>query len=625
MQQTSAVPETMLEKREHSTRTRIYLGILVLVWLVVYIPGMVHRGLLDDADSVHAEAAREMVLSHDWVTLHADGIRYLEKAPLMYWCVAACYKLFGVTEWSTRLPIALSVLALAWVIFLLGRLAYGELGGFYSALIVETCIGIYLFTRFLIPDVMVTLWLALGLYLFLRGFEQANASRWLWWGFAVTVALNVLTKSLIGLVFPAAAIGLFLILTGNLRYLRKMHLGSGILIFLAVAAPWHILAALRNPPHPPEKGFLWFYFINEQFLRYLNERIPHDYGKVPLVLFWGLLLVFLFPWSAFLLQALRRIPYRLKSFASGLDAVGRANLLFALWAGFIMVFFSFSSRQEYYSLPALPALALLIGGWLARESASEPGSPPRRTAQVSSWILLAIGVTAFVVTMALVALSKPVPPGTDIADLLTQHPKDYVLSMGHVLDLTLSAFGAFHGPLLGTGLAFLAGTALNWYFRRRGSPFRGNLALGGMMVVFLLCVNSGLRIFEPVISSKRLALDINKVYQPGDIIVIHGDYEDGSTLNFYTGHQVEILNGREADLWYGSLFPDAPHIFLNNDSFARLWKGPNRVFLFTDLDRESGALRGIDPKTVYPFAREGGKVLLTNRPIGQPSADGKPQ
>src|SRR5579875_4138191 len=117
MQQTAAVPETMLEKREPSTRTRIYLGILVLVWLVVYIPGMAHRGLLDDADSVHAEAAREMVLSHDWVTLHADGIRYLEKAPLMYWCVATCYKVFGVSEWSTRLPIALSFLALALVVF----------------------------------------------------------------------------------------------------------------------------------------------------------------------------------------------------------------------------------------------------------------------------------------------------------------------------------------------------------------------------------------------------------------------------------------------------------------------------------------------------------------------------
>jgi hypothetical protein len=104
--------------------------------------------------------------------------------------------------------------------------------------------------------------------------------------------------------------------------------------------------------------------------------------------------------------------------------------------------------------------------------------------------------------------------------------------------------------------------------------------------------------------------------------VIHGDYEDGSTLNFYTGHQVEILNGREADLWYGSLFPDAPHIFLNNDSFAELWKGPHRVFLFTDLDRESDALRGIDPRTVYMFAREGGKVLLANRPVQQRSVDG---
>ena len=111
--------------------------IITLLWLAIYVAGMFTPALLDDADSVHAEAAREMVLRHDWVTLHANGLRYLEKAPLMYWSVAASYKLFGVEEWSTRLPLMLGVLALLLATYWLGVSAYGENAGFYSALVLE--------------------------------------------------------------------------------------------------------------------------------------------------------------------------------------------------------------------------------------------------------------------------------------------------------------------------------------------------------------------------------------------------------------------------------------------------------------------------------------------------------
>ncbi|MGA3300095.1 MAG: glycosyltransferase family 39 protein, partial [Candidatus Acidiferrales bacterium] len=180
----------------------LMLGIAIVTWLLIYVPGLARPGLLDDADSIHAEAAREMLLNHNWVTLYINGIRYLEKAPLMYWSVATSYKLFGVGEWQTRLPLALAVLGLAWCAFLFGRRFLGKEGGFYSALILITAPGIYIYTRFLIPDVVVAMWLTLGLYLFLIAYEQDDPSRWICWGFAVTVALNVLTKSLIGIAFP---------------------------------------------------------------------------------------------------------------------------------------------------------------------------------------------------------------------------------------------------------------------------------------------------------------------------------------------------------------------------------------------------------------------------------------
>src|SRR6516225_9083917 len=190
--------------------------IVIGAWLCIYIPGLFQPGLLDDADSVHAEAAREILLNHNWVTLYADGVRYLAKAPLMYWLVALSYKLFGISEWQTRLPLALSVLLMAWCVYIFGRRFFGKEAGFYAALITVTSLGFYVFTRFLIPEVMVAIFLALGLYFFLIACEQSEPSRWLCWAIAVTVALNILTKSLIGLVFPVGIMLAYLILTGDL-------------------------------------------------------------------------------------------------------------------------------------------------------------------------------------------------------------------------------------------------------------------------------------------------------------------------------------------------------------------------------------------------------------------------
>jgi len=344
-------------------KRRVFLALIVLLWALIYLGSLFQPALLDDADTVHAEAAREMVASNDWVTLHINnGFRYLEKAPLVYWATAASFKVFGVHDWSARLPIALGVLALLLLTYRLGRRVYGEEGGFYSALVLTTGFGPFIFTRILIPDMLVGLWLALGFDFLLTALEQEKPSRWICWGIAATMALNVLTKGLIGLVFPIGTIFAFLLLTGNLRRLLKLHLFSSFLVFLAIAAPWHLLAGFRNPAQGQAKGFFWFYFVNEHFLRYLNKRFPADYDTVPLWLFWGLMLLWLMPWTAFIAQALGRVPHRIAEWRAGLTAEQRGTLLFAIWILSVLVFFSFSSRQEYYVIPGVPGLALLIGG-----------------------------------------------------------------------------------------------------------------------------------------------------------------------------------------------------------------------------------------------------------------------
>jgi 4-amino-4-deoxy-L-arabinose transferase-like glycosyltransferase len=587
------------------------LLIITLLWLAIYVTGMFRPALLDDADSVHAEAAREMLLRHDWVTLHINGLRYLEKAPLLYWSVATSYVVFGVSEWSTRLPLMLGVLAMLLATYALGRKAYGEKGGFYSALVLGTSVGPYLFTRFLIPDTLVGLWLTLTFYFFVRALQEDPPSRLTCWGMAVSCALNVLTKGLIGLVFPVAVIGLYLILAGNLRHLLRFRLLSSSLLFLVISAPWHVLAALRNPTQGNVRGFLWFYFVNEHFLRYLNKRVPRDYDTVPLVIFWGLLLLWLLPWSAFLPQAVKGVPWRWRELRARLETWQKANLLFCLWALVILFFFSFSTRQEYYTIPALPGLALLAGGWLARESESAAGSRERRAGRISSVVLLIAGGAAFAIGTFFLSASKSPAPGVELADLLKKNPQDYALSFGHFFDLTPKAVGAFRRPLAGFSMAFLVGTVLNWILRRRGQPHAGNVALTLMMVALLTCVHAAFITFSPILSSKDLAVALQRHYKPGDIVVVDGEYEDGSTLNFYTGIPLHILHEPSANLWYGAQFPDAPRVFETQASFNALWVGQSHVFLWTDKD-EPKELSGAK---AYVVGHSGGKSLLSNRPI----------
>jgi hypothetical protein len=567
--------------------------------------------LLDDVDTVHAEAAREMLFRHDWVTLYTDGLRYLEKAPLMYWSLATSYKFLGISDWSTRLPLMLGVLALGLATYGLGAFTFGERGGFYSGLVLVTAIGPYIFTRFLIPDVLVALWLTISYHFFLRSLEEETPSRVTCWGFAAACALNVLTKGLIGLVFPVATIGLYLLLTRNIRHLAKLRVASSTLVFFLLAAPWHVLAALRNPAQGESRGFLWFYFVNEHIMRFLNKRVPPGYDTVPLLLFWAFLMLWLTPWAVFLPQALMKVPLRWQKLGSTLERVEGMNLFSFLWAVVILLFFSFSTRQEYYTIPALPAVALLTGGWLARESAAGANETDRRAGCRSSLVLMVVCTAAAAVGLLLFFSTREPSSGADLAELLKKNPEDYNLSLGHVLDFTPEALGMFRGPLLGACLSLLAGTGLNFWFRRRNHPPLGNASLALMMIALLACVHVSFTKFSPILSSHDLAVAIEKRYRPGDFIVVDGEYHEASSLNFYTRVPLRVLHEPSGNLWFGSKFPDAPHVFETPKSLAALWSGPAVVFLWSDQD---------DPKELaglkhFLLARSGGKGIFTNQKL----------
>ncbi|MGH9677881.1 MAG: hypothetical protein ACRD36_12325, partial [Candidatus Acidiferrum sp.] len=311
-------------------------------------------------------------------------------------------------------------------------------------------------------------------------------------------------------------------------------------------------------------------------------------------------------------QALGSVRLRLLRTANMRRSPEAAMLLFFVWASVILLFFSFSTRQEYYVAPALLACALLLGSWLARESQSQYGGEAARHGRVSATVLFVIGLLISGVTFTIALISHTPPPGTDLADLLTKNPDTYVFSLGHFLDLTGRAMSLFRGPLLGTAFAFLFGTGLNWLLRRRGQPRLANAALALMMCAFIECAHVALGVFAPVLGSKPLAVAIQREFQPGDLIVSDGEYSYTSSISFYTGEQLLILNGRVNGLWYGSLFPDAPPIFLDDAQFGQLWRGSRRVYFVV----QSGDRRAYIEKlgAVFELAKAGGKFVFMNRP-----------
>jgi 4-amino-4-deoxy-L-arabinose transferase-like glycosyltransferase len=595
-------------------RTPLFVLGIVVFWALIYIPGLAWPPLMDDVDSEHSQIAVEMLQRHDYVTMHVNGVRYLEKAPLPYWITAGIYSVLGVSEFSARMVLTFFALATFLAVFLLGREIAGEGAGFYAALALATAIGPYIYTRFSIPDIMVCFWLTVTVYLFWRSLEEAQPSRLLCWSIGVVTALDVLTKGLIGLAFPIGILLGYLIITRNLRHLLKMRLVSTTIVFFAVGAPWHVLATLRNPPIGEAKGFFWFYFINDQIYRYLNLRVPRDYDKVPLWIFWGLLLVWTFPWTFYVVKGLKQVPLRVKDWATKLDKPSRGALLLAVWAAFVMVFFSFSTRQEYYVLPALPAFALLGGMWMNREAESGRDSALRRSAIRGATVSLVLCMIGSALAFWFAAVSPPVARDADFGEFLQRVESMYKLSMGHLFDLTPQAMGFFRWPLTLTGIGLLAGSVLHWIFRKRGESMRANLSLASMMVVLFYAVHLSLGTFSSVLGSKPLAVAIQREYKPGDTIVVDGQYSRASSILFYTQVQMHMLNGVVNDLWFGSLYPDCPKVFEDDASFARLWRGHGRVFLFVPDRRGTESLQNVGAP-YYLLARAGGKSVYVNQPV----------
>ena len=663
------------------------IALIVLSWLILHIGCLFSPGLLDDVDSVYIEIARQMLVRHDLVTPYIDGIRFFDKPPLMFWLAAGSMHLFGATDWAARLPLALITLALLLATYALGLRLFAAIspahapdrGALYATLALGTSIGPFLYTRFFIPDIAVTLWLTLAIHLFLIAADRAGnhaevltseASRTRrsvlsaeayraqqrapfpqkgtsssypqksasfsphrsallpGLAFAVTVAASLLTKGFIGLVFPLGFAILYLALTRQLPLLKHLHLPAATALFLALALPWHILAAIRNPaiplPHglglPATGGWAWFYLYNEHIARFLSRRIPHDYGQVPVPLFLALAAVWLIPWVAFLPGAIASRVRDLRTQACD-HRCHQTAVALPLWIALVLGFFTLSARQEYYSLPALPALALLIGGLLAR--ADRNRSAEDRLARHSAlawsrWFLIPLASLLAAACAFFALTARPAPTGTDIATLLSHSTASYNLSLSHLADLTPTAMGLFRLPLALCAVAMLVIGPVCYALRRAGRTFAANLTLAAASTTLLLAIHAGLVQFYPTLGSKTLAESIlldQQRHSSADLglILIDGELTSGSTLLFYTRQPVHLVDGRVNGPWYGSFWPDTPPIFETDASLHHLWAGPARLYLLTyAADARLADLSRIAPTRI--LRASGGKAILTNQP-----------
>jgi 4-amino-4-deoxy-L-arabinose transferase-like glycosyltransferase len=575
--------------------------LLLLGAAALYLFRLGRVGLYDFDEGVYAEISREMHVTKNWLTPHLDFIPYLEKPPLFYWLNALAFKTLGLSEFSGRLSTALAAIAGVGFVYRIGRDIWSRRAGVAAGAILATSFGFFIFGRLMLPDMLFTGLLTAAFWGFSRALLDETATRAAVFAGYAAMGGAVLAKGLIGLVFPSLAVGAFLLLTRDWRLVRRLELARGGAVFLLITVPWHALMAGEYP------GFLWFYVVNEHFMRFLGHRQLVNYATLPVATYLAMTLVWFCPWSFFLPAAVRRCWPR---FVSG-GRAERGSLFVLLWAGAVIVFFALSaSRLEYYALPALPALALCVGRLWDIE-AGKPRGQARSAGLTASWAVL----IAFAVCLVPAAFLFP----------RLEHMRFYNLFPDVALPADSAAGGALATakvyvvpgfgslvPLFEKVVALIiAGTAASAWAWFRHRPILSLACLVGAMGVGLTAIEDGFVQFEPYRSIVRLAGVLRDELRPGDQILIEGKYEHHAGLSFYTGRQIRVYRGLDGILLYGSHFAGATGTFVSEEEFALLWRGRARVYLLSDAPDCLSRMRGLAPGTIV-LGRTGNNWLLAN-------------
>ena len=542
----------------------------------VYILYFWHLGsypLLPPNEGLYAQIAREMNQTGDYLTPHLNHLRYYEKPPLFYWCTAAAFRLFGETEFAARLTSATAGLATILATFLIGDRLRGRRMGLYSALVGGSSLGMVGMFHLTMLDPLLTLWVTTAFL----GFVSATCPPRRGWGSMLcgaSLALGVMTKGPVALAICVPPMLAYLALTGEWRRWREMMLWQSALLFLAIAAPWHIALSLRDP------SFAWFYFVNETIHRFLGTRIPADFRTDTPDYYLIRTLGLFAPWSLLLPAAMMAYPRRRVSVEAPqvgnsegdeeapLDGEApygveppirdRTYLLAMLWFVWPLVFFSLSTNKaNYYLLPTFPAQALLVARlWCLMDYGRVRSHLPRRFIG-TSFVLLIAGVVFGMVKV------EADPPNI-------------------IAQLDAAARVQVDWALRATAALWIAGCVAGLCVKPR-SRAAWLMAVG--MVTLMLAVGSCLAQRGDELAGRQAAVVAGAYAHDGVPVMLDGRYETRTTVNFYLNRRIACIGGPEidgswGDLWFGDRLEPSPDWFpRQGDVVARILRGERMVLL----------------------------------------------
>jgi 4-amino-4-deoxy-L-arabinose transferase-like glycosyltransferase len=545
--------------------------VLVLIATPILFLGLDGPAFMED-EGRYAEVAREMLLTRDWITPHLDFTVFLNKPPLAYWLTALTFTLVGTTEHARLWP-ALAGLGLLGVVFCLGRVIAGTRTGLLAGLVLLTSVGFFFEARVVRPDLLVTLAVSVALLSALRAYAAPatrSRTRWMCLG-AGTLALSVMAKGLVGVVVAGATLGLVLLLSGRSSFLLQVRWWPALAVALAIVLPWHLCAGFRNA------GFWWDYAINQHLLFFFDRKLPRDSLPASLPLFWAAFLVRTLPWGVFLPAAIRHALSRARTERTP------ATLVPLVWLVSVLAFFSVSpARLEHYSVPALPAVGLLVGWWWAEATEGKAGSS---SGVVSAAALVAIAAGGLLLAPGLVRAQ-----GWAFAPALPR--------------LAVASFALL---LVGATAACLC----LWY----GRPRIAFAALALTMVPQFASIHRGWAMVHPVYSWKALGTVLMKVLpDDGEVVFAASDeYQACGGLIFYSGTPLTIL------LPPGYVPPpyldtDDRKTFITQPEFLRRWNGDRPILFVADPDRGEADL--VPPSSLL-LGQWGNQRLRANRAFAE--------
>jgi len=530
-----------------------------------------------DNEGRYAEVAREMVVLGDYVTPHLDFALFLNKPPLVYWLAALVFHLLGPSEWARLVSVAAGAVAL-FATCRLGALLYGEEAGIVAGVALMTSVGFVLEARTLRPDMLMTAAVVVTLWCWRRA-VVAGRRRTSWLaGMYAALGTGMLTKGLVPVVVVAIPLVLVTLRDEGWWGFRRLRPALGLGIVVTIVLPWHLLAGYRHA------GFLWDYVVNQHLLFFLDRKLPRDSSGDSLAFFLAAWVARATPWVLL-------IPLTLGEAARGARrdaaATARATAFLWTWAGGLLAFFSCApSRLEHYSMPALPAAALLAARVWQRARALELGR--------LAWMLL---VAAGLATA-----------GAGAAGLVADGRRlEAVYWIAQAPELSRLVWPAAALVVVaGIGVAAAA-------LRRRAGALAAVLAVAGAggaaVVLYAEIVVAPLFTWQPVAAALATTPpDTDVVFEAPE------EYQIVGGLAYYLGRRVTLIEpaGFVPPTY---LAGHTAEMFVSSADVARRWTSGQRIALVSDPQRRRDDPSGLAPGPYHVLARFGDRWVVTNFPV----------